>query len=328
MKLKTKVISVFLVLILVGLLGCSSNQAPEKEGYNYISAAELKEKLEANEELILLDILVEEEYVKGHIPGSIATYAYPVQTDEERTKLAAVVPLLQESNLPIIVICPGGGGGATRSIDYLVDQGIDGERLIILSGGFNAWPYEELVSEETVVLDKQKGEVRIKAVVNGKYFQTATRHGVVFEGGSNGDKSVLAGLGSEKIFHDLLLELGANPGNNLDAKPEFKEQSIEGDLLDVTITWEGLDKEIPLGDAITQSGEQLPMQIRFGGNIERAHQFNTGCILCLDSCPVGISSDSSHPWGSVDDKGKEFRGNSNVLPADGTVVTVIFRQAN
>ncbi|MBS4026042.1 MAG: rhodanese-like domain-containing protein [Clostridia bacterium] len=328
MKLQVKVISAILVLLFAGLAGCGLNQVKEKEGYNYISAEELKGKLEAKEELILLDILVEEEYVKGHIAGSIATYAYPVQSEKEKAKLAAVVPLLKDSKLPVIVICPGGGGGATRTVDFLVGQGIANERLIILSRGFNAWPYAGFVRQETALLDKEKGEVRIKAKVNGKYFETATRHGIAFEGGSNGAKAVLAGLGSEKMFHDLLIELGSMPGNNLEAKPEFKGQSIEGDSLNVTINWEGLGKEISISEAIIQSGEQLPMQIKFGGNMERAISFNTGCILCLDSCPVGITSDSSHPWGSVDDKGKEFRGDRNVLPADGTVVTVTFKLAN
>ncbi|NIP26154.1 MAG: rhodanese-like domain-containing protein, partial [Phycisphaerae bacterium] len=47
-------------------------------GYNYIEAEDLLQRLQKNEELVLLDIQVEEEYQKHHIEGAVATYAYPV----------------------------------------------------------------------------------------------------------------------------------------------------------------------------------------------------------------------------------------------------------
>ena len=37
------------------------------------------------------------------------------------------------------------------------------------------------------------------------------------------------------------------------------------------------------------------MDIRFGGNLDNARTFHTGCILCLDSCAVGITSNASYP---------------------------------
>lgn len=69
------------------------------------------------------------------------------------------------------------------------------------------------------------------------------------------------------------------------------------------------------------------MDVRFGGNLEAAKKANTGCILCLDSCAVGITSNSSYPTGTTQNKVSEFYGNKDVLPADGTRVSVIFRIA-
>ncbi|SHJ84027.1 hypothetical protein SAMN02745975_03017 [Geosporobacter subterraneus DSM 17957] len=183
---------------------------------------------------------------------------------------------------------------------------------------------EANTSQETMVTDTSNKEVKILAEVNGKYFTESTRHGVVFKDGSNGEKSVLRGLTDEKEFHDALLAIGAEPGNNVTLDCMTKGVKVEGTKLDVFVTWEGLGKEIPFNDIITSS-EPRPMDIRFGGNLERAKEKNTGCILCLDSCAVGITSNSSYETGAS--KEIKFFGNKEVLPADGTTVTVIFRIA-
>lgn len=177
---------------------------------------------------------------------------------------------------------------------------------------------------QALTVNKDKKEVRIQAEVNGKYFTEATRHGVVYKGGTNGEKSVLRGLVDEKKLYDALLSLGAKPGNNVKATDTGKNVKIEGTKLNVTVTWDGLGKEIPFSDIITSS-EPRPMDIRFGGNIKTATAKNTGCILCLDSCPVGITSNAAYAFG--ESSKIKFYGNKNVLPKDGTKVTVIFTLA-
>ena len=96
--------------------------------------------------MILLDIQVEEEWEAHHIKGAIPTHAYPVKTDEEKAKLDVVIDDLQ-GDQPIIVICPGGGGAATRTIEYLETKGIAPERLFILENGQSKWPYEDLLEK-------------------------------------------------------------------------------------------------------------------------------------------------------------------------------------
>lgn len=114
--------------------------------YQYYTAEETKAAIENQADMILLDIQVEEEWNAHHIAGAIPTYAYPVKTPEEEAKLAAILPQL-EGDQPIIVICPGGGGGATRTIDYLTSQGVAPERFFILENGQSKWPYEELLEK-------------------------------------------------------------------------------------------------------------------------------------------------------------------------------------
>lgn len=181
---------------------------------------------------------------------------------------------------------------------------------------------------ETVV-DKAAGTVTIPCEVNGKYFTESTRHGIVYAGGSNGEKAVLRGLTDEKAFYEALIEIGAVAGNNLTmddmaAAGSAEGKPVEGDAMEVTVKWD--DKEMPFADIIVAS-DPRPMDIRFGGNLEAAKEKNTGCILCLDSCAVGITSNAAYPTGTTQNDEVQFNGNKDVLPADGTVVYVTFKVA-
>jgi hypothetical protein len=179
-------------------------------------------------------------------------------------------------------------------------------------------------------VNKEKREIIMQAEVNGKYFASPTRHGVVYAPGSNGEKSVLRGLSSEKKFHEALIEIGALPGDNvkmddMKAGPD-NGASVQGSKLNVFVTWEGNAAEIPFDD-IVKASEERPSNYRFGGNLEAAKSANTGCVLCLDSCAVGITSNASYPTGTTQNNVVEFFGDESVLPPDGSRVSVIFRLA-
>lgn len=160
--MKKLVISIFMILILV-MAGCGT-QAPEAndtpaeetqaekpiviEKYNYMTAEEVKNNIESNAPMIMVDIQVEDEYAKHHIPGAIPTYAYPVSTKEEAAKLDVVMEQLTANEDPIVVICPGGKNGAKRSITYFANNGIPQERMFILEKGQSGWPYPELTESK------------------------------------------------------------------------------------------------------------------------------------------------------------------------------------
>jgi len=186
----------------------------------------------------------------------------------------------------------------------------------------------EISDSKPMVVNKDKKEIQILAQVNGKYLTEDTRHGVVFKDGTNGEKSVLRGLSNQFDFYNALIEIGAKPGNNISLEDmKLAEESVEGSKLNVFVTWNGLGKEIPFSD-ILKSNEKRPMDIRFGGNLEAATNLKTGCILCLDSCAVGITSDAAYKANELTLKKQgKITGNPDVLPADGTKVAVIFRLA-
>jgi len=196
--------------------------------------------------------------------------------------------------------------------------------MLVLVIGVTAGCSSSNTGSKVLTTNKDKKEIKMTATVNGKYFTEATRHGVVAVGGSNYEKSVLKGDANEIDFYNALIEIGAKPGNNLTMADMTKGVKVQGAKLNVFVTWDGLGKEIPFNDIITSS-EPRPMDIRFGGNLQNAKDKKTGCILCLDSCAVGIVSNASYETGASSKI--KFYGNKDVLPKDGTKVTVIFRLA-
>ena len=189
-------------------------------------------------------------------------------------------------------------------------------------------PAKEEVDYSVITTNSATQSVTIYTQVNGKYFTEPSRHGVVFKDGSNGEKCILRGLCSEKDFYAALLSVGGVPGDKLyfaDATPDGT-QYIEGQKLDVTVSWEGSNGEIPWADIMTTgNGKPYVADFRFGGNIKAAYAKNTGCILCIESCPVGICSNAAYGYGVVETtKTEQFYGNPDVLPEDGTICQVTF----
>lgn len=179
---------------------------------------------------------------------------------------------------------------------------------------------------EPVIIDADKKEVIIEAIVNGKYFTNPSRHhGIVFEGGKYGDRAVLIGLSDEREVYQALIDIGAVAGNNLKLEEYTKvSKNVDGQQLDVFVTWDGLGKEIPFAEII-KSDDVRDMDIRFGGNFEAAKENRTGCILCLDSCPIAITSDAAYATAELDSKKIDKFIIEDVLPKDGEKVSVIFR---
>lgn len=178
-----------------------------------------------------------------------------------------------------------------------------------------------LTKENPIKFDKQAGTVTYLAEVNGKYAFEPTRHGVVFKDGSNGEKAIFRGYAEPKALYDALVAVGAKPGDNM--TPDNKATThVQGSALDVFVTWNGATKEYPLAEVVKDSNGKA-FDIRFGGNLKRAVDVKTGCLICLDSCPVGVTSNSAYTFGAVEDR-KEvgFTGIKDVLPADGTLVAV------
>ena len=170
--------------------------------------------------------------------------------------------------------------------------------------------------QSPLVIDSKNRRILIYTEVNEQGSKkTSTHFGVVFKDGKMADKALLRAYVSPLEFHDALLTIGAKPGNNLNEGGKGKY--IEGDPLDVTVTWPGLNKEIPLKDFLTDSGGK-GVEIKFGGNRTKSASENSGCIMCLESCWVGITSNAAYPvastLGRFFNPNSQFSINGKVLP--------------
>lgn len=181
---------------------------------------------------------------------------------------------------------------------------------------------EGLTAEEPMKVDAQEGTVTFLAKVNGKYLYEPSRHGAVFEGGANGDKAIFKGLVEPLAFHDAFIEIGAKAGNNMTLENKDTTK-VKGDAFEVTVTWNGAEKAYGF-DEVVKDSNNTPIDIRFGGNHDNASDKKTGCLICLDCCPVGITSNAVYTYGAVENRNEVgFTGNKDLLPADGLVAITL-----
>lgn len=140
MKITHLVFASFVTLLLVACGG----KVKENPKYNYISAEETAELMRKDaSKLVLVDIQEKPDFEEEHLKGALATYAYPVKTEDEKGRLAALLPNIKPDQ-KVIIICPRGGGGADRAYDFYLEKGVKKEQLFTLKGGQYEWPRDKI----------------------------------------------------------------------------------------------------------------------------------------------------------------------------------------
>jgi thiosulfate/3-mercaptopyruvate sulfurtransferase len=142
---KQKGSRIVILAFMMGIMMTAGGELAADDHYNYLVPDAAKEMIKSGQAMVLLDIQVKDEYDRHHIKGSVATYAYPVKSDEERARIDGIIPDLATTTDPVVIICPRGGGGARRTFEYLASKGIADERMFILENGQSGWPYPELI---------------------------------------------------------------------------------------------------------------------------------------------------------------------------------------
>ncbi len=182
-----------------------------------------------------------------------------------------------------------------------------------------------LTKEKPISVNTEEKSVSILCAVNGKYFLQSTRHCAIFDGGKFADKAIFRSFANQLDFYDALMKVGFQAGNNMTME-NMEAMHVQGDPLDVTVTWDGAKRDYTLDEVVIDSNGK-PILMRFGGNHENAKEKNTGCLLCLDSCPVGIVSNETYTYGAVEKRNEVgFKGNKDVLPPDGTLVMLTIKR--
>jgi hypothetical protein len=184
--------------------------------------------------------------------------------------------------------------------------------------------------EKPLLIDEKMKKVLVYTEVHEMNVHQSNVHwGVVFKDGRFQDRAILRAYANQLDFYDALVKIGAKPGNTL--SKDTVGQYVQGDTLDIKATWPGLGKELLLNDIfVDEKGK--PFTIKFGGNRKASEEQKTGCITCLESCWISISSNANYPQtGPIKrflSPNSRFRGNAKVLPGDSKPVILIYSVAS
>ena len=180
---------------------------------------------------------------------------------------------------------------------------------------------------------EENGDVVFWCTVNGDWLSdndkgnTTSRHFIIDSDGFNTGKSILTSYAKASDIYAKLVEAGFAVGERDDEvfTLEKGEKLTEGEAINVTLTWEGQEDGIALKDAVVMSDGSRPnIDIHFHGNKANFEKNYSGCVCCLDSCYVGITSNGAYGFLDVENNAPSILGDASVLPADGEVVMVRF----
>ncbi len=173
-------------------------------------------------------------------------------------------------------------------------------------------------------VDAKEKSLSVIAEVNKKYLSQTTHHGIVSTTGKLVNKALFRAFVDPKTLHEGFIGLGFKPGNNMTMKNKEKT-FVEGEPLDVFVTWRGARKTYRFNEVVSDSNGK-PIDLRFGGNLVKALEMNTGCLICLDSCPVGITSNRTYTYGAIENR-KEvgFTWNKSISLPEDMLVLITFK---
>jgi hypothetical protein len=173
-------------------------------------------------------------------------------------------------------------------------------------------------------VDAVNKRVLIYTEVNPKSHNQNNPHwGVVFQGGKLSEKGILLAFCTPESFHDALVQIGARAGNNLTlhSSGEF----MAGDELTVSVLVPGVSQPLGVADIFDDTSGK-GFRIHFGGNRRRAVEEQTGCITCLESCPIGITSNAAYPaissFKRMLSPNSQFKGKAEKLPRQGALILI------
>jgi len=195
-----------------------------------------------------------------------------------------------------------------------------------------------VLATQLLTIDKPHGEVRFGAVVQpdamSRMFGVKGHHAIVWKGGKSSKYALFVADPSDHDVRVALDSLGAHRGENLtpdawnkrddDASAE-PDKRVEGTPIDVFVEWRG-QARVPLASLLEEKGHASPLlDLRYGGNERFQAEFQSGCIVCLYSCPGGAVGNHSHPIRDYVRDGVVYTSRPDRLPPAGSRVTIILK---
>lgn len=199
--------------------------------------------------------------------------------------------------------------------------------VFFTSSGY-AFDFKDLPTrEKPLIIDTKHNAVMIYTEVNHKNVSKLNSHwGVVSKNGKLADKAILIAHCNHLDFHDALIKIGAKPGNTLTKNSDGKY--VEGETIQITAIIHGNERMLALNEIFfDEKGKGF--NIKFGGNRKASEEEKTGCITCLESCWVAITSNANYPqignFKRLVKPNSRFKGVDAVLDRDGKPVILIYK---
>lgn len=108
-------------------------------GYDLISTEDIKKKLDAGEDMVIIDTMPEDSYHKNHIPGAVGAVLPGKMEEVDPERRAAFVKALgEDKNRPVIIYC--GRVSCYRShVGALIAKEEGFTNVLRHPGGIDAW---------------------------------------------------------------------------------------------------------------------------------------------------------------------------------------------
>jgi len=192
---------------------------------------------------------------------------------------------------------------------------------------------------EGLCVNREAGTVSFQATVQAEAFSQSLPpdhqyHAVVNREGSAAGKALFVTDADDGELARTLREMGARDGGGVPMAAwdlrwvplvSAPASRVAGTRVEVRVTWEGAQGSYELHELLEDSGGE-GIEMRFGGNEEHDHHWNSGCILCLFSCPGGVISNAAYTIRDHQRSRTLFEAGHR-LPQDGTQVTITLELA-
>jgi hypothetical protein len=187
------------------------------------------------------------------------------------------------------------------------------------------------------VVDRAAREVRFAARVQPhameRPFGVQGHHAVVWKGGRARYWALFVSDVSDHDIRVALDSLGGNRGENLTPatwnereNPQSREpdKRVEGSHVEAFVEWK--KRRVPLASLLREEKQAAPLvDLRYGGNEAWQKEFQSGCIVCLYSCPGGAVGNHAHTIRDYVRDGVVYASVPERLPPAGSRVTIILK---
>jgi hypothetical protein len=192
---------------------------------------------------------------------------------------------------------------------------------------------ENSAPDAAISIDRATKTVRLRATIRPAHYgqePTPYHHLITWGNGKAGPNALFATEATDSQVLKALEMLGGTPGNNLTRETWEKAEEADhpdpdlhakGDIIAVSVTWDGLNEPLPIRDLL-DGGE---LDLRFAGNEKLIPVWESGCIVCMQSCPGSKIANAPYTMREyVNGKGR-IKAKEGVLPKDGTEVMIMIQ---